>query len=151
MIRATVAIGVFPIVAIGGLAMVRLEHKYQSIASEISKHSATAVPTPTGDEQTIYDIPVDDIRYIEALQNYAKIVYVGADGTLQHKTERTTMIRLQEQLHGTPVVKCHRSYLVNKTAIKSATGNAQGLQLTLLGCDKQVPVSRSKVPVFRGL
>ena len=89
------------------------------------------------------------IRYIEALQNYAKIGYINTEGQLKEQVERSTLKGIIQQIADTSIVKCHRSFLVNRDHITQVTGNAQGLQLTLADCKKSVPVSRAFVSVFR--
>jgi len=97
----------------------------------------------------IADILITNIRYIESYQNYVKIGYIDRESVINEEVQRATLKSLQEELQATVIVKCHRSYLVNKTSIISVSGNAQGLLLTLQGCDKSIPVSRSFVPAFR--
>ena len=86
---------------------------------------------------------------MEAVQNYVKVGYIDEGGHEAHHMERCTLKEVISMTEGTSLAKSHRSYLVNKTAILSAQGNAQGLVLTLAGSDKQVPVSRSMVQYFR--
>lgn len=150
MVGSTFAVGVFPTVVLGGLAMMRLERKHQTIAREMNSHSPKG-KTAYATDKEVYSISADQIRYAEALQNYVQISYANPDGELKQLTERTTLKQLMEELEGTSIAKCHRSYLVNRDSIVSVEGNAQGLLLTLSDCDKQIPVSRSLVPVFRDL
>ncbi len=150
MIYATFTIGLFPIIAIGAITMIRKEKKYQTIADEINQKKKNAT-TDIGqrNDLSVFDIPVSRIRYIEALQNYVKIGYINSEGKLMEQTERATLKSILDEIEGSPVVKCHRSFLVNREAIVSTSGNAQGLLLTLSDCDKTIPVSRSYVAVFR--
>ena len=101
------------------------------------------------DNQYLMNLASHQIRYIEALQNYAKIGYINSTGQLIERTERATLKSILNEVEGSPIVKCHRSFLVNREAIISTSGNAQGLLLTLSDCDKTIPVSRSYVPAFR--
>jgi len=48
-----------------------------------------------------------------------------------------------------PLLRCHRSYLVNAAVIREARGNAQGLKLSIVGTEEEVPVSRAYVAVLR--
>ncbi len=149
MIYGTFAIGVFPCVAAGALALFRSERKYQNIAAEINEEKTHPIENTSQNEQTIFDIPTRQIRYIEALQNYIKIGYLHSENQLKETTQRATLKSILDELEGSPIIKCHRSYLVNREAIESTSGNAQGLVLTLMDCDKKIPVSRSYVAQFR--
>lgn len=149
MIYGTFMVGFFPMVILGLLSLIRQENKYLAIAKEINQghpHSAPSKPQAT---ETLFDIPTDKIRYIEALQNYVRIGYLDDANELKEQTERATLKSILAQIDDKAIVRCHRSYLVNKAAVADAAGNAQGLMLTLADCPKTVPVSRSYVPVFR--
>ena len=55
----------------------------------------------------------------------------------------------ERQLALSPVLRCHRSYLVRLPAIESAQGNAQGCELRLRDVPDVIPVSRSRVAALR--
>ncbi|MCL6266879.1 LytR/AlgR family response regulator transcription factor [Flagellimonas myxillae] len=149
MIYSTFMIGIIPIVMLGGIAVLNQERKFQKIAQEINQKNSSPFQSHEQTHEGVFGISLDQIRYVEALQNYVKIGYVNLDGQFKVQTERTTLKGLLDQIHGSPIIRCHRSFLVNQNAIVSASGNAQGLLLSLSGCCKEIPVSRSLVPVFR--
>jgi len=149
MIHGTFLIGLFPIVIIGGYSLMRQERKYQHIAARVNDKTDNNSVSATADDLMIFDIPLSQIRYVEALQNYVKIGYLSSDDKLQEQTERATLKYISDKVQGSSIFKCHRSYLVNRTAIISSSGNAQGLLLSLSGCEKKIPVSRSYVSNFR--
>lgn len=149
MMYSTLMIGIIPIVALGAISLNRHENKYQKISAEINQNNIEVLSSTRTSSKTIFEIPVDKIRYIEALQNYVNINFIDTDSKFSTKTERSTLKKIMEALEDTPIVKCHRSYLVNKNEIISTSGNAQGLLLTLNNCNSEVPVSRSFVPKFR--
>ncbi|MFK7934324.1 MAG: LytR/AlgR family response regulator transcription factor, partial [Saprospiraceae bacterium] len=150
MLYGTFMIGVIPFVVVSGIYLNREEHKFQSISAEINQKRPTATaPISTKKEATIFEIPLPQIRYVEALQNYIKIGFVSAEGTITEQVERATLKHFAEQAKNTSMVRCHRSFMVNQETIISSTGNAQGLQLRLADCDKVIPVSRSRVAQFR--
>lgn len=151
MVYGTVSIGIFPVIVLGALAVSRVERKYQNIAREISEKGSFLSSVSTSYDRYILNIPVSSIRYVEALQNYVKIGYLKADGDLSELTERATLKSVLEAANGSPIVRCHRSFLVNRESILTVDGNAQGLILSLANCDKQIPVSRSYVNTFRDI
>lgn len=147
MLYGTIIIGIIPLIMIGGFAFLTEEKKNQNILTSINTiedHSSSI-----GKNQSLFEIPIHNIKYIEALQNYVKIAYINTDGQLKIKTERATLKEIQSKIKEGPVVKCHRSYLVNIDAIIRTIGNSQGLSLTLSDCDMIIPVSRTWVPLFR--
>lgn len=149
MIFGTFAVGIFPTIVIGGMALLRQERKYKFIANELNNKPPIAQNDDTDKDLEIFDISYKQIKYVEALQNYVRIGYVNREGQFREKSERATLKSVLEILNHDAIVKCHRSYLVNKNAIISTDGNAQGLLLSLSNCDKQIPVSRSMVKAFR--
>jgi hypothetical protein len=149
MILATVSVGIFPTVFIGGITLLKQERKYQNISIEINDQ--IEVEQKTGEEHAgvFFGIHTGKIRYVEALQNYVKIGYIDDEGVLKELVERSTLSAAAEALSGRGIVKCHRSFLVNKNEIIQTTGNAQGLTLELSDCENEIPVSRSFVSQFR--
>ncbi len=149
MIHGTFTIGILPIIIVGAYTLMRQERKYQNIAAEMNEKVKDKLPTLNTNDLSVFDIPVNQIRYVEALQNYVKIGYLNDKNQLQEQTERATLKNISDQVQDSSILKCHRSYLVNQNAIVSSSGNAQGLLLSLSDCDKEIPVSRSYVATFR--
>lgn len=149
MLYSTFMIGVLPVTTLGAWMVYQQENKYRGIAHEMNMVKTPASNGKVSESISIFDIPVHQIKYIEALQNYVKIGYLNTKGDLKIQTERETLKGILTKAEGSHIVKCHRSFLVNKEAIVSASGNAQGLLLSLSDCDKEIPVSRSYVPLFR--
>jgi DNA-binding LytR/AlgR family response regulator len=139
------------VVALGGVSLMRLERKYRAIATQINDKRKGIPSRYDSREITIYEIPVDHILYVEALQNYVKIGHFNPTHDFSELTERATLKAILGQVEGTSIVKCHRSFLVNRNVINSASGNAQGLLLSLTAGNKKIPVSRSFVKLFRDL
>ena len=146
MLYSTIMIGILPVTALGAWLLSQQERKYQGIANEINIDRATSKST---EDISFFDIPLGQIKYIEALQNYVKIAYLNDLGDLKIQTERLTLKEVLSKTEGSPITKCRRSFLVNRDSIISVSGNAQGLLLSLSDCDKMVPVSRSFVGQFR--
>ena len=149
MMYSTFMIGILPIILLGAWSLFQREKKYKSIAVEINHLSNKKTSISGNSIKTAFDIPIDQIKYIEALQNYVNIAFINPNGELKIRTERLTLKAIQSEMESEAIVKCHRSYLVNKDAIISAAGNAQGLLLSISDCDKIIPVSRTFVSHFR--
>lgn len=150
MLYGTLIVGIFPIAAIGTFSMIRQENKYQTIAEEINQYGIAQAEKNELEEISIFNISAHQIRYVEAFENYVKIGYVNSNKKVIEQTERATLKAVLEQVKGSSIMKCHRSYLVNREAIVSTSGNAQGLLLSLSDCGKLIPVSRTYVSIFRG-
>ncbi|MEM8886826.1 MAG: LytTR family DNA-binding domain-containing protein [Bacteroidota bacterium] len=149
MLYGTFMIGIIPITVLGAFIVWQQERKFMDIAANMNQTSLSAQPEDLKDEQRLFDIPSKQIRYVQGLQNYVTIGYVDGEGMFKKKTERATLKQILESYPDGGIVRSHRSFLVNRQAIISASGNAQGLLLQLAQCDKKVPVSRTYVSVFR--
>jgi hypothetical protein len=88
-----------------------------------------------------------ELLFMEAADNYVEIHYFQE---VQKKVLfRSTLNLLHQQIASFDgVVKCHRSFIVNKASIVSTEGNAQGLKLILKNCTSSIPVSRSLSKLF---
>ena len=57
------------------------------------------------------------------------------------KTFRQTLSNVCEQL---PFLeKCHRSYLVNMSAVKEISGNSQAAKISFMVSEKEIPLSKT--------
>ena len=149
MMYGTFMIGIIPITVLGAFIVWQQERKYIGIAENMTLPPPLTALGQTQNESSLFQIPISKIRYIQGLQNYVTLCYVDEDGQLKKKTERATLKQILDELAGSSIIRSHRSFLVNRSAIISATGNAQGLLLRLENCEKEVPVSRTYVPLFR--
>ncbi len=149
MLKGTFAIGLFPAIFFGAVAVLKKERKYQNIATEINQKGLSCATKPSALNETIFGITIAKIQYVEAMQNYVRIGYLSAEnGQLEH-IERATIASVSKELVSDNILRCHRSFLVNRNFIKTSTGNAQGLTLSLTDCEKKIPVSRSFVADFK--
>lgn len=146
MLMSTLGIGLFPTVGLGALGMQKEERKYQNLAQTISPITQIE-PNLTSAE--LHGIPYGSIQYVEAVQNYIKICYVSTDGSLAETVIRSTLKAVEAEIKDSSLVRCHRSFIVNKGNIANIEGNAQGLSLTLSKSQEKIPVSRKYIPVFK--
>lgn len=102
------------------------------------RHSAAHVSEETPDyffvkcDSKFEKVFYNEVRYIEAMQNYAVI------HTLQRKLiTYITMSRLENQLPGDQFIKVHKSFIIAVSHVKALEGNE-----ILLG-DVRIPISRN--------
>ena len=150
MIKGVFMFGI-PVLAVATLILLREEKKYQSIAAKINQQNKSVAKFSNTNDLTLFDIPVKQIKYIGALQNYVTIGFINREGQLQKQTERATLKSILATTKESSILRTHRSFLVNQQAIINTVGNSQGLLLTLSDCDKKIPVSRSYVPAFKSI
>ena len=80
---------------------------------------------------------------IEAANNYCNF-YIRQEHQVIKKMIRITMKEVGEALKSYPnIIRCHRSYFVNKDYVDKLSGSTQSNKLQILGLDILVPVSRN--------
>lgn len=102
--------------------------------------------------ETKLTVQLDDLLYLEASENYVTIHYLDHTQT-DRMLLRNSMKRIEEQLSGYPVIRCHRSYIINLNRIKLAKKTKSGMVVELsAGIPVRLPVSETyKDAVERGL
>lgn len=100
--------------------------------------------TNQGDEPV--DVMLDDFLFVRSDGNYLDVYFIEEDRT-QHSLIRNTLVNFESMLsdYFPPLIRCHRSYLINLDQIENVDGNAQGLIVKLKNCDEKVPVSRKYI------
>lgn len=93
--------------------------------------------------ETKLTIQLDDLLYLEASENYVTIHYL--DHTQPDRMLlRNSMKQMEEQLSGYPIIRCHRSYMVNLNRIKLAKKTKSGMVVELLASVPiRLPVSET--------
>lgn len=94
-------------------------------------------------EKMRFSIKSRDILYVESTDNYVT-VYTNDKGKLKKVMLRNTMKRLEKELEGTLIQRCHRSYMVNFENIKQVKLLGTNLYIYLDFSDEiRLPVSKS--------
>jgi len=83
----------------------------------------------------------DALLYISADDNYSRVVWTEGN-LIKEKVLRSTLKHLEEQLAGTDMLRCHRSYLVNCSRYR-LLGDSRGYKLSTAEDPRTIPVSRS--------
>ena len=91
-----------------------------------SKASKASIVDDTSSRVRFYDdkhtlkfvIASSALLYIEAQENYVRIFYLDADQVKNYQL-RATMKKLEENLTGNGLIRCHRSYFVNPRHIRA--------------------------------
>lgn len=155
MIIYTVAVGIFPVVFSGLISQIKSNQRFQLQAADLQfsfpkkEIHHEIIHLFSDNKNQDFKVHIDDIFYIEAMQNYVSI-YFQKDGKPQKELLRNTIKNMETQLQSTVLIRCHRSFIVNSDLIENVEGNAQGLRLTLKNLkDFEVPVSRKYIPVLK--
>jgi len=94
-------------------------------------------------EKLRFSIKSQDILFVESTDNYVT-VHTNEKGKLKKIMLRNTMKRLEKELEGTLIQRCHRSYMVNFENIKLVKLISTNLYIYLDFADEiRIPVSRT--------
>jgi len=116
-------------------ALVGLRDSTQGIAQSESRFTTRIVFKSRG---RILFLPVDEIRWIAAEENYVRICTGGESHLL-----RDTMARLETRLDPNVFLRVHRSSIVNLHYVKEVKSDSDGESLVVLTSGETVAMSRS--------
>jgi TolB-like protein len=102
------------------------------------------------DTKEILEISLRDFIYAEAQDNYTLII-LKKDKDLQNKILRATLSNIEKQLDEKEVIRCHRSYIINKNAGFQLYRENNKICLKQDELDIRIPVSRSKEKEVKSL
>ena len=94
-------------------------------------------------EKLRFSMKSRDILYVESTDNYVTVL-TNEEGKLKKVMLRNTMKRLEKELEGTLIQRCHRSYMVNFENIKQVKLISTNLYIYLDFPEEiRIPVSRT--------
>jgi len=121
----------------------RQDKRYINLVKRVfSRSSASERITLYGETSETLNLQIDNILFIQAEVNYSRVIWIE-ENMRKEKVIRATLKTLEEQLSGTSIVRCHRSYLFNASRY-SISGDSRGYILKSQSDPFEVPVARSK-------
>ena len=89
----------------------------------------------------VLNLEKEDLLFVKAVENYVEICFLDEHKTVLSKTFRQTLSNVERQI---PFLeKCHRSYLVNRSAIKEISGNSQSAKISFVYGEEKIPLSKT--------
>lgn len=86
---------------------------------------------------------INDLVYITSEGNYSSF-YIKNKNGIEENILRITLTRIFNDLNAyTDIIRCHKSYIINKNFINSIIGNARGYYLKSNYIQGLIPVSRN--------
>lgn len=153
LIFKIVLVGLVPVVALSTADTRKSLNQLLHALIEKNKNLTTRLSDPaekpkavevftSENKSEIVQIPVDDLVLIKSADNYVEIVYKD-DESLQQKLIRNTLKNIETQLKNySEIIRCHRTYIVNKKYVHDFTRGYTGYRLKLSGYKEEIPVSR---------
>jgi len=88
----------------------------------------------------VVEIALSTLLYLEAEQNYVKIVTESS----KPLRIRSTLKQVEAKIQVVPsLYRCHRAFVINLAKVEQISGNAQGLKLHFSKSSTLIPVSRN--------
>ena len=123
------------------------QEKKMTLEKLIRQISHKADFIPFKDEKGILRITLklDDLTYLQACDNYV-IIHYEVEKKMKSYLIRNTLKQFESDLKEFPLVRCHRSYMVNINRIKMMKREKGFIQLLMEDVEQHtIPVSRSYV------
>lgn len=90
-------------------------------------------------------VKLSDLLFLQAADNYVSIAYNHQEKQAKYLL-RTSLKIIQEELRHLPLIRCHRSYIVNFEKVKIIRREKDGLKLELeTSILTEIPVSKTYV------
>lgn len=126
------------------IQLFNLNYKTITISDQNNKeNNATDVTLLSDSQNKELSLDIQDLLVVEAQDNYCKIYYIE-NNEVKKALFRLSLKKMHEQLSNmNNIIRCHRSYLVNKSKVENILGKSQNYKLKIEGIDKNIPVSRS--------
>jgi hypothetical protein len=120
---------------------VKLENLTENTSQEFRERKMIIFRDET--DKLRFSIKSADILYVESTDNYVT-VHTMENGKIKKVMVRNTMKRLEKELEGTLIQRCHRSYMVNFENIKLVKLIHANLYIYLDAPEEiRIPVSRT--------
>lgn len=107
---------------------------------------------PFSDEKGVlrFSVKTENILYLESADNYVNIFYLD-NGKILRYILRNTIKRIEENIKGTEIIRCHRSYMVNFEKVKILRKEKEELILELdVPNSIKIPVSKTYIENVMG-
>jgi hypothetical protein len=119
----------------------KLEHLTQDTSLEFKEKKMITFRDET--EKLRFSIKSADILYVESTDNYVT-VHILENAKVRKIMLRNTMKRLEKELEGTMIQRCHRSFMVNFENIKLVKLISTNLYIYMDSAEEiRIPVSRT--------
>jgi DNA-binding LytR/AlgR family response regulator len=102
---------------------------------------------PFYDEKSVlrFSVKKENLLFIESAENYVSICYLNKEKISKYLL-RETLKKIEENIAGTEIIRCHRSYIVNFEKVRVIRKDKDGLKLELDSPSViDIPVSKTYV------
>jgi len=148
----SISIGIFPVLGLLFLTEKYLNQQNREKAQQLNQQTPLASKRNTDEliriqadtlKSPLFEVNLQDFLFAVSDNNYTTIHFLN-DDLFQTQLLRVSLKKVETQLEPFPeIIRCHRSYIINKTKIQKVSGNARSLNVQLENYTSLIPVSRS--------
>jgi hypothetical protein len=88
-----------------------------------------------------FEIEINNLLYIQSSDNYIDIWYKNKT-SVQHKLIRNTLNAIEQKITHPALIRCHRSFIINKNHVRSIKRNAGRYKIIIENINIEIPLSR---------
>jgi hypothetical protein len=135
------------------VSYIHIKDVIKNLENENSTHKSIEkiVPDITlKDENEIVKLVLktQNLLFIQAADNYVEVNFLE-NGVLSKSLLRNSIKKLEPTFMDTPIIRCHRSFIVNTNNIELAKKTSSGFSLKLIQTSElTIPVSKSYISEF---
>ncbi len=138
-IGKTLGVGVFPLIVMIFLIERRLNGQKET---KPGKTQMISIKPETLKGKTL-EFNLDQFLFAESDNNYTTFYQLG-EGGISKELLRVSIKNVETQLQSEKtLIRCHRSFIINKLHIESISGNNRSRHVRLRHYDQLIPISRS--------
>lgn len=109
---------------------------------ETIKEEEVEIEFVSENQSDYFQVLLEQIMLIKSASNYIEIIYKTAD-KISRRLIRNTIRNTEELFSKYPsLIRCHRSYIVNKNYVQKLLKRSDGLKLILFDYPQEIHVSR---------
>ena len=132
------------------LMLIQQKSRRPASGSDIPADSKELIHFRDEREQVKFSLRNDFILYLESADNYVTIFFLQ-EGNVKKEMVRNSMKKLESLLLPHGLVRCHRSFIVNRENVHWMKKKGRNYQIKLKSCDTIIPVSRGYHSAVRSL
>ncbi len=126
------------------LLLIHYRNQHIELKSLKIRVSQPGIPASIGfkdeKEKIRFSVLLKDLLLLESADNYVYVYYLSA-GKPHRKILRNSLRNLEDKLKPHSLVRCHRSFIVNKENVEMVQKERKKFFLSLRGTDRLIPVS----------
>ena len=125
------------------LLVIQYKSKIDSLKNKkitVGRNNLVKLPDDKG--QLRFSLPLNDLLYLESTDNYVYIFYM-LNGEIKKDILRNSLKRLDIELKDYPIIRCHRSYMVNTNNINLVKKSGRKMTVRLSNIEEVIPVSKT--------